>query len=125
MDISSLNSAHLKSLVALVEKREAAQAEVDRLTAEIFEALGGKVTKEKVPAAGAKRRPKKGRPKMNKRGALKEFILKELEAAGSAGVAVKELSERLGVKNQNVHVWFASTGKSLGAKKIGRGRYAL
>lgn len=62
---------------------------------------------------------------MNKRGALKEFILKELQAAGKAGVAVKELSERLGVKNQNIHVWFSSTGKSLGARKVGRGRYAL
>jgi predicted transcriptional regulator of viral defense system len=39
---------------------------------------------------------------------------------------VKELSSKLGVKNQNVHVWFSSTGKKLGTiQRIGAGRYRL
>ncbi len=61
-----------------------------------------------------------------KRGALKEKILTALKAAGDKGVAVKELSAKLGVKNQNVHVWFSSTGKKLGTiQRIGEGRYRL
>jgi predicted transcriptional regulator of viral defense system len=49
-----------------------------------------------------------------------------LRTAGDKGVAVKELSAKLGVKNQNVHVWFSSTGKKLGTiQRIGAGRYRL
>jgi len=33
--------------------------------------------------------------------------------------AVKDLSSKLGVKNQNVHVWFGSTGKKLKGLKRG------
>ncbi|MGB7838629.1 MAG: hypothetical protein WBL40_11025, partial [Terrimicrobiaceae bacterium] len=60
------------------------------------------------------------------RGALKARILAALRTAGDKGVAVKELSAKLGVKNQNVHVWFSSTGKKLGTiQRVGAGRYRL
>lgn len=127
MDISSLNSSSLRDLVTLVEKREALADELAKLDATISAVLEGKKPKEKAPKA-SKRGPKKGsvrRPQMNKRGALRDFIVAELQAAGKEGVSVKALSEKLGVKNQNVHVWFATTGKSVGAKRIGPGKYAL
>jgi predicted transcriptional regulator of viral defense system len=61
-----------------------------------------------------------------RRGALKARILAALRAAGEKGVAVKDLSAKLGVKNQNVHVWFSSTGKKLGTiQRVGAGRYRL
>jgi predicted transcriptional regulator of viral defense system len=61
-----------------------------------------------------------------RRGALKARILAALRTAGDKGVAVKELSAKLGVKNQNVHVWFSSTGKKLGTiQRVGAGRYRL
>jgi len=64
--------------------------------------------------------------KKGKRGALKELILAELKTAGSKGVSVKDLSAKLGVKNQNVHVWFSTTGKTVsGLKKSGPGRWEL
>ena len=63
--------------------------------------------------------------KKGKRGALKEALLAELKAAGSKGVSVKDLSSKLGVKNQNLHVWFATTGKTVkGLKKAGTGIWA-
>ncbi|MBN8710291.1 MAG: hypothetical protein BGO12_21375 [Verrucomicrobia bacterium 61-8] len=126
MSLSSLSSANLRNLVTLVEKREALAAELEKVEASIKSALeGGKAS---TPIAGAKRGPKKGsirRPKMNKRGALRDFIVAELQAAGKEGVSVKDLSAKLGVKNQNVHVWFSTTGKSVGAKRVSPGRYAL
>jgi len=126
MDISSLNSSSLRDLVTLVEKREALADELARLDSTISDVLEGKNPKEKAKAG--KRSPKKGsvrRPQMNKRGALRDFIVAELQAAGKEGVSVKALSEKLGVKNQNVHVWFSTTGKSVGARRIGPGKYAL
>jgi len=62
--------------------------------------------------------------KRGKRGALKESILAALKAAAASGLSAKELSSRLGVKNQNIHVWFSSTGKGVkGLKKSGAGTW--
>ncbi len=59
-----------------------------------------------------------------RRGALKDSIIAELQAAGANGISVKELSDKLGVKNQNVHVWFSTTGRKLGnIQKVGSGKY--
>lgn len=126
MDISSLNSTKLRSLISLTEQREKLAAQLEKLDAAILEVLS------KSAPQGAKR----GRPASatlvpgsseshGKRGALKEKILAELKAAGKDGVSVKALSAKLGVKNQNVHVWFATTGKTVGVKKIGPGKYRL
>ncbi len=60
------------------------------------------------------------------RGALKGQILEILTAAGPDGASVKDISAKIGVKNQNVHVWFATTGKKLPEiSKVGEARYAL
>lgn len=86
------------------------------------------------PAPAAPKRKGKGKTKARaasgksggKRGALKDKIITTLREAGAKGVSVKELSKSLGVKNQNLHVWFSSTGKSLGTiQKVGTGRYRL
>ncbi len=72
--------------------------------------------------------PKAAKPagKSGKRGALKEQIIGLLEKAGSEGMAVKDIADKLGVKNQNVHVWFSTTGKKVeGLSKVGEARYAL
>ncbi len=75
---------------------------------------------EKAPKA-----PKAPKAATGKRGALKGDIIKLLTAAGPEGVSVKDISSSLGVKNQNVHVWFSTTGKKLaGISKVGEARYA-
>jgi hypothetical protein len=142
MSIASLTTANIEALIALVKKREALQVELARIEEQIEAAF----TKGVAPKASAKKARKGGRkaskaksvktaaPRAksrrssakSKRGALKEAILAELKAAGSRGVSVKELSEKLGVKNQNLHVWFSTTGKSVkGLKKSGTGTWVL
>lgn len=124
MDISKINSSVLRGLIKLTEKRDSLLKqlqEVDDAIAKVYggaESAAGRRGKSIGAASKGIRR--------GKRGALKEKILTALKAAGDKGVAVKELSAKLGVKNQNVHVWFSSTGKKLGTiQRIGEGRYRL
>jgi hypothetical protein len=148
MSLVNLTTAKLEALAALVKKRESLQAELARIEGEIESAAGSsvvvpsedspaKVRKTRGKASNAKTAPvEKKLPKVKapavkpakkgKRGALKELILAELKTAGSKGVSVKDLSAKLGVKNQNVHVWFSTTGKTVsGLKKSGPGRWEL
>jgi len=78
---------------------------------------------------GRKASVKLGRPpkaSSGKRGAIKGFILDTLQAAGEAGVAVKDLASKLGVKPGNIHVWFATTGKTIKEiQKVGPGIFRL
>lgn len=144
MSLATLSTANLNSLIALVKKREALQIELTNIEEQIQAAVspgasasapkatpgrkarGRKkaVVVEKAAAAVKAAKPAKA-AKKGKRGALKEAILEELKAAGSKGVAVKDLSTKLGVKNQNLHVWFATTGKTVkGLKKTGTGTWS-
>lgn len=124
MSIGNLNAAGLRQLISLVEKRDALAAELEKVEKALSTALaGGAVPKlsaltkkfgKAAPAAG------KGR-----RGALKEAILNALKEAGPAGLGAKDLSTKLGVKNQNIHVWFSTTGKTVkGLKKTKTGTWA-
>ena len=59
------------------------------------------------------------------RGMLKQQILFNLSQAGEKGMTVRELSLKLGIPNQNIHVWFSSTGKRVsGLSKIGEAHYS-
>ena len=60
-----------------------------------------------------------------KHGALRDSILAALQKADGAGIAIKDLSRALGVKAQNLHVWFSSTGRKVkGVTKVSAGRWA-
>lgn len=126
MDISQVNAGALRGLLKLLDKRDALLKKlkaVDAALAKAYSGSGGRAvpaprrTKGKAAPAGGK----KGR----KRGALKAKIVAALKAAGDKGVAIKDLSKSLGVKNQNIHVWFATTGKKLGIQRVAAGRYRL
>lgn len=126
----NLPSQVLRSLLALTEKRESIVSQLEKLDAEITAAFqrstdGGPINLIGPPARvrGGKKAVASTR-KRGKRGALKGLILSALETAGAAGVAVKDLASKLGVKPQNVHVWFATTGKKH-AEKTGKGVYRL
>ena len=84
---------------------------------------GGK----KAAAAKAPKAKTRGRGKgPSKRGQLSARILTELESAGSQGIAVRDLADKLGANYKNIHIWFATTGKKNSAiKKIGRAQYRL
>ena len=58
-------------------------------------------------------------------GKLKERLLKALEAAGKAGLTVKDLAANLKANPASVSIWFYTTGKKIkGIKKIGPAHYA-
>jgi hypothetical protein len=129
MDVSNINSNTLRSLLKLTEKRDALVAEIKKIDSEIVSAYAGKApapAKRGARKVAVKTSATPPQRKKGSRGALKAKILAALREAGAKGVAVKDLSKKLGVKNQNVHVWFSSTGKKLGTiQKVSAGNYRL
>lgn len=127
MTLTNLNSSSLRSLIKLTERKEALVLEIAKIDAQLTSLISGKA----VPIVKRRGRPaksvapaKKKTGKRAKRGALKTKILAALKAAGDEGMKVPALSKKIGVKSQNVHVWFSSTGKNLPEiKRIGKGHF--
>jgi transposase-like protein len=64
-------------------------------------------------------------PKARKAAATKEAIIELVKGAGKAGITVKEVAGKLGVKPQGVYVWFGNTGKKVKEiKKVKPATYA-
>ena len=139
MDISLINSQSLLRLLSLTEKKEELLQVLGQIDAEILRTLKGGVSVEvvevefapaapaqklvtavKAPAMPAKAKKAKG----GKSGGLKERILALLDAAGSEGLKVKEIAQKLNSKPGNIAVWFSTTGKKL-VTKVEPGRYAV
>jgi len=116
MDIISTQT--LKSLVALSEKRDSLLSEVEKINHQLKLALSGKIPSKQVNATSKS-------STADRRGAVKDLVVSALKSAGEAGVSVQELAAKLGMRNQNLHVWFSSTGKKLGVKKVRPGVYRL
>jgi hypothetical protein len=80
----------------------------------------------KAVASKAAKAPKAKGGKRGRRGALQEKVLAALKAAGSSGIAIKDLSSKVGAPYRNLQVWFATTGKKNKAiKKVGPAVYKL
>ena len=113
-------------MIVLEGKRatlESQLQEIDAKLANLQSALYAKPIQSRVPVAAPVKRGKAGR---KQRGALRSQILEALQAAGSRGVTVKELSSVLGIKNTHIHSWFSSNIKKVGGiKKIGPSHYQL
>ena len=144
MDIPLVNSQSLLRLLALTEKKEELLSIVDNIDAAIIATLKGGVSVQVVEIASAtasaataapalksvaalKAPAKPARAKKargGKSGGLKEKILALLEAAGSDGLKVKEIADKLGAKPGNISVWFSTTGKKL-VTKVEPSRYAV
>lgn len=147
MDLTSLNPDVLRELLKLSEQKSSLVKQIEAIDARIAAISTGKATAAPVkrgrpakakastaPKTGKRGRPAKSAPKAEKapkaargkRGALKNDILDLLAKAGPEGITVKDISTKLGVKNQNVHVWFSTTGKKMSEiAKVGEARYAL
>ncbi|MEI6560547.1 MAG: hypothetical protein WCO68_00505 [Verrucomicrobiota bacterium] len=131
----NIRIARLKEMIALEEKRasllshiEAVNERLSIIQSELYGAGSSRnsVAKKLGDAARSafvKRKPtgmRKGR------GELRGQILEMLNAAGKAGVSVKELADRIGVKTANIHSWFSINAKKIAElKKIGEARYAI
>jgi len=136
MDLTKLTTTTLKSITGLTDKLSATIDELKKIEKTILASLSNE------GAASAKRGPKpkdaavkakapakkveaKAPRKAGKRGAIKEQIVAALQKSGAKGVSVKDLSEKLSVKASNIHVWFATTGKTVGVEKVAPGVYRL
>jgi cell division septum initiation protein DivIVA len=132
MSIASITSSLLRQLIPLVERKERLQKEL----AEIEAKLSAHVSSEAgVRSNGTARAPRTVARVSQvvqssktllapRRGALRDAIIAELKKASAQGVGARDLSAKLGVKNQNLHVWFSSTGRKIkGITKIGAGRW--
>jgi hypothetical protein len=68
----------------------------------------------------------KGAKEPAKRGELKNQILAELQKAGSEGITIKDLSDKVNTKYKNLYIWFVTTGKRIpGIEKVGPAQYRL
>lgn len=119
----------LKEMLVLEEKRVALQGELDSI-AQQLSALKDRLLDESgdvaTSATKATRVPRKTVGKRQKRGLLKDKIMAALDAAGSAGVKVKDLAAAFGTKPVNIHSWFHSALKRDSAiNKITGGHYRL
>ena len=152
MSLNNITSAELRKLISIVERKERVQEELREIESKfstylspepttpatrsprrtgksravrVSKPLEVKAPKPKVRRAESKSAPfSKGPKSGQRRGALKDSILAALQKAGGAGLAVKDLSAALGVKAQNLHVWFSSTGRKVkGITKVGAGRW--
>jgi len=124
MSNTTPRTVHLKSLLALEEKRTALQHQIDEIYHEISIVQGQIFAKgPTVVAKSIRKVASKGRAR---RGALKAKIMTSLETAGRAGVRVTELASALGTKAANLHAWFHSTAKRIPSiVKIAGGHYRL
>ena len=145
MPLNNITSAELRQLTSIIERKERVQKELRQIESKLSTYLSSEST---IPSTRSPRRMRKPRavpaskrplevkaPKSNvqqaesepgqRRGALKDLILATLQKADGAGIPIKELSRTLGVKAQNLHVWFSSTGRKVkGVTKVSAGRWA-
>lgn len=74
-----------------------------------------------APKVAKSWKPRRGR----KRGAVTATILENLKAAGPSGVKIADLADKMGAKYKNIYIWFATTGKKHGVKRIAPATYRL
>jgi transposase-like protein len=122
MSLTCLTSAQFKTIIKLLEEKEAVQAELSRIDSELAALQGGKVP---MPGKAAPGRKAKAAGKRAKRGKMKAAIIGLLQGAGTGGITVQEVAQKLGVKPARVYVWLGATGKKLKEiKKLAPGKYA-
>jgi hypothetical protein len=128
MNLSKLTSTDLRQVLGLLEQREALVqqlAQVDRQIT-VFEGAPAKVAatagSAPVERQAAAAKPAKSKPGQRRR--LRFEIIEQLQQAGTAGLTVAQLAERLGLTVNRVYTWFYSTGKSNKAiQKVGNAHY--
>ncbi len=115
----------LRELIALKEKREQLQSEIEQLDAEIAALSSGrrKAKAKKAKKAKTKRAAKKRSGK--RKGGITNKVVAALKAVGSEGISIQQLAAKLKINPQNLYVWFSATGKSMPeVKKVARATYA-
>jgi hypothetical protein len=129
MNNSNSRIERLKQMLVFEEKRVELQGELDSILRQISvlkdQVLNeAKITSTAEPIASAL--PRSTPARRQKRGLLRDKVLAALEAAGNAGVRVKELALAIGTNPVNIHSWFHSALKrNEPIEKITGGHYRL
>ena len=145
MSLNNITSAELKQLISIVERKERVQEELREIESKLSKHLSPepatstartprgtrksrsvRVSKRPLEVKASKSKVQQAEAKSGQRhGALRDSILAALQKTDGAGISIKELSRTLGVKAQNLHVWFSSTGRKVkGVTKVSAGRWA-
>ena len=140
MKSSNPRIERIRELLSLEEQRAQLQSQLDELSERmstlkdrLFEegnassqAASSPAVQQQPKASGSKSQAGRSAKGRAPRGALKEQIMTALQAAGNAGVQVRELAEAIGTKAVNIHSWFHSTAKrDSSIKKVAAGHYRL
>jgi hypothetical protein len=128
--LTTIPSTTLRQLVKLSERKEALMAQIQDIDREMVRVQSKFGVPSRNPALQAPVTVSRSRARIRaaraKRGALKQKIVRALQAAGRKGATIRELSNKLGVRSANLYVWFSGTGKNVpGLKKIGKAKYRL
>ncbi len=128
MDLTHITSQSLRRLLNLTERKDKLVnlvAEIETEISKAFSGRGATATKTRAKkSAPARRAAKRATSRKAKPGALKARIISLLESAGTGGLKIKEIAEKLGAPAGNISVWFSTTGKKL-TRKLEPGRYAV
>lgn len=137
MNLTQLTSADLKRIAALLEQKEALEAQIARLNSELTAFEGGGTPPAALPIKGRPGRkpgpraakapvsPASAPARRAKRGAVKSAIVDLIKSAGKVGITVKEIAAKTGAKYNRVFTWFYTTGRNVSdIKKVGPGKYA-
>ncbi len=146
--LTTLSVENLKQAVAIRERIDGLQRELDRITGVQTRSVSNGAPRRKkrrmsaaararISAAMKDRWAKRSRKKRRSKPAvakararsggtpLKEQIVQSLKSAGKSGLTVKDLASKLGKSYGNVSVWFHTTAKRINQiKKVEPGKFA-
>ena len=145
--LTTLSVKSLKQAVAIRERIDGLQRELDRIIGAQAAPLQNRASRKKGRMSAAARasisksmKARWAKRKGNKRvstpaaakakgrsssAPLKEQIVQNLKAAGKTGVTVKDLAAKLGKSYGNISVWFHTTAKGMNQiKKVEPGRFS-
>lgn len=107
---------------ALNAEKARLEQELDRVN-KLLELAGGSTPRIGRPTA-EKGTGKRGRRARGGKGQIKEAVVAEIQAAGPAGIAVKDIASKIGVPASRLGTWFATTGKRVKEiQRLNRGVY--
>jgi len=147
MDLTRLTAKEFGRIVKLLRRKESLEkklGQVERSVAKVVGAGASYVARRarRIASGRGRGRPgrrgrpagRRGRPtarrstgrKFGRRGGLREVVLKNLKRAGSAGLKIKDLANKMNIQRQRLDTWFYQNVKKIqGLKKIGPGHYHL
>jgi hypothetical protein len=132
---SNSRIALLQEAIIIEKERAVLQGKLDQLHARLAHIQGSlfaTASGTAAPAPVAVKSPAAGKPAPAakqpslQRGDLKQRIFAALASAGKDGMRVRDLSMKIGVKQEALHSWFQFARKRISAiRKAGKGCYRL